>query len=79
MKLIIIESPHKSESIKKYLGSDFEVFATKGHIRDLPQKSFAIDINHNFEPRYEILPDKKDLISTLKKKAEIIHLRTEKS
>ncbi len=70
MKLVIIESPAKRESLKKYLGPEFEVFATKGHIRDLPTKSFAIDIRNNFEPKYEILPDKKELISTLKKKAE---------
>lgn len=70
MKLVIIESPFKRESLKKYLGGDYEVFATKGHIRDLPPKSFAIDIKNNFEPRYEILSDKKELIAELKKKAE---------
>lgn len=70
LKLIIIESPHKSESIKKYLGADYEVFATKGHIRDLPIKGLAIDINHGFTPKYENVPDKKELIATLKKKAE---------
>ncbi len=70
MKLVIIESPSKRESLKKYLGSDYEIFATKGHVRDLPPKSFAIDIKNNFEPRYEILVDKKDLISDLKRKAD---------
>ena len=70
MKLVIIESPFKREALKKYLGSDFEVFATKGHIRDLPQKSFGLDTNRNFEPKYEIVPDKKQLIADLKKKAE---------
>ena len=44
MKLVIIESPFKRESLKKYLGPDYEVFATKGHIRDLPQKSFGLDV-----------------------------------
>ena len=70
LKLVIIESPFKREALKKYLGSDFEVFATKGHIRDLPQKSFGLDTNRNFEPKYEIVPDKKQLIADLKKKAE---------
>lgn len=69
MKLVIIESPFKREALKKYLGSGYEVFATKGHIRDLPQKSFGIDIKDNFQPKYEIVPDKKELISELKKKA----------
>lgn len=70
MKLVIIESPFKRESLKKYLGSGYEVFATKGHIRDLPAKSFAIDIKNNFEPKYEIVPEKKALIAELKKKVQ---------
>ncbi len=69
MKLVIIESPFKREALKKYLGSGFEVFATKGHIRDLPQKTFGIDLKNNFEPKYENVPDKKDLINDLRKKA----------
>ena len=64
MKLVIIESPFKREALKKYLGDGYEVFATKGHIRDLPAKSFAIDMRNNFEPRYEIVPEKKALIVT---------------
>ena len=70
MKLVVIEAPAKRETLKKYLGNGYEVFATKGHIRDLPVKSFAIDINNNFEPHYENKPDKKELISELKRKAE---------
>ena len=70
MKLVIIESPAKREALKKYLGEGFEVYATKGHIRDLPQKSFAIDIKNNFEPKYEIVPEKKELIRDLKNKAD---------
>lgn len=69
MKLVVIEAPAKRETLKKYLGSGYEVFATKGHIRDLPAKSFAIDLNNNFEPHYENNPDKKQLIADLKKKA----------
>ncbi len=69
MKLIVIEAPAKRETLKKYLGNGYEVFATKGHIRDLPTKSFAIDLKNNFEPHYEINPDKKQVVADLKKKA----------
>ena len=69
MKLVVIEAPAKRETLKKYLGSGYEVFATKGHIRDLPVKSFAIDMNNNYEPHYENKPDKKELINELKNKA----------
>ncbi len=69
MKLVVIEAPAKRETLKKYLGDGYEVFATKGHIRDLPSKSFAIDLNNNYEPHYENNPDKKELITELKKKA----------
>ena len=69
MKLVVIEAPAKRDTLKKYLGNGYEVFATKGHIRDLPAKSFSIDLNNNYDPHYEINPDKKQLISDLKKKA----------
>lgn len=69
MKLVVIEAPAKRETLKKYLGDGYEVFATKGHIRDLPAKSFSIDLNNNYEPHYEINPDKKELISDLQRKA----------
>ncbi len=80
MKLVIIEAPAKRETLKKYLGDGYEVFATKGHIRDLPATSFAIDMKNNYEPKYEIMPDKKDLIKELKTKAakaEEIYLATD--
>lgn len=70
MKLVVIEAPAKRDTLKKYLGTGYEVFATKGHIRDLPAKAFAIDLNNNYEPHYEINPDKKQLISDLQKKAK---------
>ena len=70
MKLVVIEAPAKRDTLKKYLGSGYEVFATKGHIRDLPAKSFSIDLNNNYEPHYEINPDKKQLISDLQRKAK---------
>ncbi len=70
MKLVVIEAPAKRDTLKKYLGDGFEVFATKGHIRDLPAKAFAIDLTNNYEPHYEINPDKKALIEDLKKRAK---------
>ena len=70
MNLLIIESPNKIETIKKFLGKDWEVFATGGHIRDLPEKSLSIDIKNNFEPTYELRSDKANIIRKLKEKAK---------
>lgn len=69
MKLVIIESPNKSEALKKYLGDGFKVVASKGHIRDLPLKSLGVNINKNFEPEYETMADKKAIVAMLKKEA----------
>ena len=80
MKLVVIEGPGKRDAIKKYLGDGYDVFATKGHVRDLPIHAFGIDIKNGFEPRYEIMPDKKDIISSLKKaasKADSVLLATD--
>ena len=80
MKLVFIEGPGKKATIEKYLGKDYEVFPTKGHIRDLPVKGFAIDINNNFEPTYEIKPEKRAMVNDLKKKAkdaDAIYLATD--
>lgn len=70
MNLVIIEAPAKRETLKKYLGEGYDVFATKGHIRDLPQKSYGLDVKNKFEPIYQIMPEKKELIGELKRKAE---------
>ena len=80
MKLVFIEGPGKKQTIEKYLGKEYVVFPTKGHIRDLPAKSFAIDFENNFEPTYEIIPEKKALVEEMKnkaKKAEAIYLATD--
>ncbi len=80
MKLVFIESPGKKATIEKYLGDDYVVFPTMGHIRDLPAKSFAINVKKNFEPTYEIIPDKKNVVAELKKKAkeaDAIYLATD--
>ena len=69
-KLIIVESPAKIKTLKKFLGSGYTFESSVGHIRDLPRKGFGIDVENDFEPEYEILTDKKDVISKLKKAAK---------
>ena len=65
--LIIVESPGKIKTIKKILGSDYEVKASMGHIIDLPQKDMGVDVRNNFEPKYEVIPKKDKIIEDLKK------------
>lgn len=65
--LVIVESPAKAKTIKGYLGKDFTVMSSYGHVRDLAKKGMAIDIENNFEPDYEVSSDKKALVSELKK------------
>lgn len=67
--LVIVESPAKAKTIEKFLGKDFTVKSSFGHIRDLPKKGLNIDIENNFEPRYEISTDKKKVVADLKKAA----------
>src|ERR1043166_2171956 len=67
--LVIVESPAKAKTICKYLGGEFEVAASKGHIRDLPEKKFGIDIDSGWVPTYQTLPDRQDLLAGLKKQA----------
>jgi DNA topoisomerase-1 len=68
--LVIVESPAKGKTISKFLGSDYIVEASFGHIRDLPKSGMGIDIEHNFAPDYEISPDKKKRITELRKLAK---------
>ncbi len=68
--LVIVESPTKAKTINKYLGKQFVVKASLGHIKDLPKKDLAVDIEHGFEPRYEVIEGKKKLISELKTAAK---------
>ncbi|HBR11411.1 MAG TPA: type I DNA topoisomerase [Chryseobacterium sp.] len=77
--LVIVESPAKAKTIQKYLGSDFEVKSSFGHIRDLPKKGMGIDLS-NFTPDYEVSADKKKLVTELKaavKKAEMVWLASD--
>jgi DNA topoisomerase-1 len=75
--LIIVESPSKIKTLKKFLGPSYSFESSVGHIRDLPKKGFGIDIKNNFEPEYAILEDKKEVVARLKKaakEAEIVYL-----
>ena len=69
-KLVIVESPTKVKTIKKYLGTDYDVVATMGHIRDLPESRLSVDIKKKFAPKYEIIKGKEKLVEELKEKAE---------
>lgn len=81
--LVIVESPAKSKTIEKYLGDDFTVKSSKGHIRDLTKSGFGgygVDIENNFEPKYRVQTDKKLIVKELKaetKKAEKVYLATD--
>ena len=78
--LVIVESPAKAKTIEKFLGKDFKVLSSYGHIRDLKKKDFSIDVEKNFKPNYEIPADKKALVSTLKaeaKEAETVWLASD--
>ncbi len=67
--LVIVESPAKAKTIEKFLGQDYVVKSSFGHIRDLPKKGLNIDIENNFEPKYEVSSDKKKVVAELKKAA----------
>ncbi len=69
-KLVIVESPTKVGSVRKYLGSSYNIEATMGHLRDLPKSQLGIDIENNFEPKYITIRGKGDVIANLKKKAK---------
>ena len=78
--LVIVESPSKAKTIEKYLGGDYKVTASMGHLRDLPKSKLGVDLEHGFEPEYIPVRDKKDLIDELKaesKKAPVVYLATD--
>lgn len=75
--LIIVESPTKIKTLKKFLGNDFIFESSVGHIRDLPEKEFGIDIEQDFEPKYVTMPDKEDIIRNIQeaaKKCDTVYL-----
>ena len=78
--LVIVESPAKAKTIEKFLGTDFQVESSYGHIADLPSKEIGVDVNDNFKPKYEVSPDKKVLVKKLKdlaKKADMVWLASD--
>ncbi len=68
--LVIVESPAKAKTIKKYLGKDYDVIASMGHVRDLPDARLSVDIKNNYEPKYSIIKGKEALVKEIKKQAE---------
>ena len=68
--LVIVESPHKAKTVKRYLSGDYEVVASMGHLRDLPKSKLGVDIDNDFEPQYINIKDKESLIKEIKKKAK---------
>ncbi len=79
-KLIIIESPGKIKTIKKCLGSNYNIEASIGHIRDLPKTTLGIEVDNDFKPRYKVLSEKKEIVDNLKaavKEADMVYLATD--
>ena len=79
-KLVIVESPAKAKTIKKYLGSGYTVEASMGHIRDLPKSQLGVNVENDFEPKYITIRGKGDLLAKLRKaakKADIVYLATD--
>ena len=78
--LVIVESPAKAKTIEKYLGKDFQVLASMGHLRDLPKSSLSVDVQHDFEPVYQPIRGKEEIIKSLKKaakEADMVYLATD--
>ena len=78
--LVIVESPTKVKTVKKFLGTGYEVLASNGHVRDLPKSSLGIDVEHGFEPKYITIRGKGDLVASLRKaaaKADKVYLATD--
>ena len=79
-KLVILESPGKVKTVQKYLGSDYKVVSSKGHIRDLPKSKLGVDIDNDFAPVYQEMKGKEDIIKSLRseaKKADEVYLATD--
>src|ERR1700761_6874746 len=75
--LVIVESPAKAKTINKYLGKQYVVKASLGHIKDLPKRDLAVDVDHGFRPKYEVIDGKKKLLQELRdaaKKVESVYL-----
>src|SRR5690349_20598844 len=66
-QLVIVESPTKAKTLERYLGSEFTVAASRGHVRDLPEDRMGVDVEHDFEPEYVVPEDKADTVGSLKR------------
>src|SRR5688500_15938877 len=78
--LVVVESPAKAKTINKYLGKDYKVIASMGHVRDLPKSKLGVDVDEGFEPSYEVIASRKKVLTELKaeaKKAEQIFVATD--
>src|SRR5438046_553756 len=78
--LVVVESPAKAKTINKYLGRDYKVVASMGHVRDLPKSKLGVDVEENFEPTYEVIASRKKILKELKdeaKKATTIFMATD--
>lgn len=79
-KLVIVESPHKAKQIQGYLGNEYTVKASQGHVRDLQEKGLSIDVDHGFNPEYAVSPGKEKIIRELKAlagKADVVLLASD--
>src|SRR5690606_21726256 len=75
--LVVVESPSKAKTIKKYLGSGYEVMASVGHVKDLPKSEMGVDIDKGFEPKYEAIHGKGKILQEIRsaaKKADVVYL-----
>jgi DNA topoisomerase-1 len=80
--LVVVESPAKAKTINKYLGRDFKVVASMGHVRDLPKSKLGVDVESGFEPEYVVIPARSKVIKELKeaaKQAEDIFVATDQT
>lgn len=68
--LVIVESPAKVKTIKKFLGSNYEVMASQGHVRDLPKSQMGVDVEHDFEPKYITIRGKGEILAALRKEVK---------
>src|SRR5437868_13810553 len=78
--LIIVESPAKTKTLKNILGKGYDVRASMGHVRDLPKSKLSIDVEHDFAPTYQVIPDKKKVIADLRaaaKNADTVYLASD--
>src|SRR4029434_2147630 len=78
--VVVVESPAKAKTINKYLGRDYKVIASMGHVRDLPKSKLGVNVDDNFEPEYVVIPSRVKVVKELKdaaKSAEVVYVATD--